>query len=136
MRTDGIVVSGEQPKGLIGCGQNGKGSRICVCSSHITDGVPSANSQYLTLHVQCEKRGKPIVLLSDTIFTPNREESEPQGQPMGLWVEDVGKSECQPVIGWIGIASKFRQHHSTRKRADFRRVSLHESICQKSQEGS
>jgi len=21
---------------------------------------------------------------------------------MGKWVKDVGESECQPVIGWIG----------------------------------
>lgn len=133
MRTDGIVVNCEQPKGLIGCGQNGKGTGIRVCSSRITDVAPSSKSQYLTLRVQCEERGKPVILLFDIIFTPNREESEPQGEPMELRVKDVGKSECQPVTGRIGIASKFRQHHLTRKRADFRLVRRHEITCQKSQ---
>jgi hypothetical protein len=30
-------------------------------------------------------------------------ESEPQGKPMGMQVEDVGKSESLPVMGEIGL---------------------------------
>jgi RNA-directed DNA polymerase len=33
-------------------------------------------------------------------------ESEPQGEPMGLWVEDGGKSECLPVVGRIEVESR------------------------------
>ena len=32
-------------------------------------------------------------------------------------VEDAGRSEGQPVMGWIGVERE--QHHPTRKRADF-----------------
>jgi hypothetical protein len=37
---------------------------------------------------------------------------------MGLRVEDRGKSESRSVMERIGVARE--QHHSTRKRADFR----------------
>jgi hypothetical protein len=64
-------------------------------------------------------------------------ESEPQGEPMGLWVEDGGGSEGQTVMGWIGVepggsavrAAKGRQH-PTRKRADFCLVAHHEKAWQ------
>ena len=36
---------------------------------------------------------------------------------MAVRVEDAGGSECHPVMGWIGVEP--RQHHLTRKRADF-----------------
>jgi hypothetical protein len=35
---------------------------------------------------------------------------------MGKWVKDAGGSECQSLIGWIGI------HILTRKGADFQLV--------------
>ena len=64
------------------------------------------------------------------VVTATRE-SEPQGEPMGLRVEDGGKSECLPVIGRIGVepggctvSAAKRVHHSTRKRADFLSRSL------------
>ena len=60
------------------------------------------------------ERGKPVVLPSG--------ESEPQGEPMGLRVEDGGESEGQPVTGWIGVEPPVEQHHPTRKRANFHRV--------------
>jgi len=30
-------------------------------------------------------------------------ESEPQGKQIDKWVEDVGKSECHIVMGWIRV---------------------------------
>jgi len=32
-------------------------------------------------------------------------ESEPQGEPIGMRVEEDGKSECRPVMGRIGVAT-------------------------------
>ena len=58
-------------------------------------------------------------------------ESEPQGEPMGLWVEDGGKSECLPVAGRRGVESEGcavstadRVYHPTRKRARTERSTL------------
>jgi len=34
----------------------------------------------------------------------HRQESEPQGKPIGQWVWDNGKSESQLVMSWIGVA--------------------------------
>jgi hypothetical protein len=48
-------------------------------------------------------------------------ESEPQGEPMGMQVKDVGKSECSPVMGEIGL-------YPTRKSADFRLVWNHKIV--------
>jgi hypothetical protein len=45
---------------------------------------------------------------------------------MGLWVEDDGESEGRLVIGRIGVEPPVRQHHPTRKRADFHLVLRHE----------
>jgi len=36
---------------------------------------------------------------------------------MGVWVEECGKSEGQPVTGWIRIER--RRHYPMRKQADF-----------------
>jgi hypothetical protein len=75
----------------------------------------------------CTERGKPIDL---PVVTATRE-SEPQGEPTGLWVEDGGRSECLLVMGRIGVepggctvSATNRVHHPTRKRADFLSRSL------------
>src|SRR5262249_7307783 len=59
------------------------------------------------------ERGKPT--------TPPAGESEPRGEPMGLWVEEEGGSEGRPVMGRIEGWSP-----SPRKRADFPLVFRHE----------
>ena len=91
-------------------------------NSPIADVVPPAKRRNLTCAGTCAKRGKPIGLPVVTATW----ESEPQGELMGLWVEDGGKSECLPVMGRIGVepggctvSAADRVHHPTRKRADF-----------------
>jgi len=44
---------------------------------------------------------------------------------MGCQVEDDGKSEGHPVMGWIGIERA--QQYPTRKRANFHRVFRYEN---------
>ena len=53
---------------------------------------------------------------------------------MRLRVKDAGESECHPIMGWIEVERK--QHHLTRKGADFRRVLLHERVWKMLQEDS
>jgi hypothetical protein len=48
---------------------------------------------------------------------------------MEMRVEESGESEGHPVMGWIGVELR-GQHHSTRKRADFRWVSHHKRARQ------
>jgi len=72
----------------------------------------------LTCHVIQGERGKPITL-------PARA-GKPQGKLLKLWVKESGKSECRPVMGWIGIERK--RYHPTRKWADFRMVFDHEIV--------
>jgi len=47
---------------------------------------------------------------------------------MGLRVKDGGESERRLVMRRIGVAPSTRQHHPTRKRADFHLVSRHEKV--------
>jgi hypothetical protein len=42
-------------------------------------------------------------------------------------VEECGKSECHPVIGWIGVEPR-GDITPLDKRADFHRVSLYERV--------
>jgi hypothetical protein len=91
-------------------------------NSSIADVEPPAERRNLTYAGTCTERGKPVDL---PVVTAIRE-SEPQGEPMGLRVEDGGKSECLPVMGRIGVepggctvSAAKRVHHPTRKRADF-----------------
>jgi len=70
-------------------------------NSPITDVVPPAERRNLTYAGTCTERGKPVGLLVDVSI----QESEPQGEPMDLRVEDGGKSECLPVMGRIGVES-------------------------------
>jgi len=91
-------------------------------NSSIADVEPPAERRSLTYAGACAKRGKPEDL---PVVTATRE-SAPQGEPMGLRVEDGGKSECLPVMGRIGVepggctvSATERIHHPARKRADF-----------------
>jgi hypothetical protein len=95
---------------------------MSAANSLTADIALPAERRNLTCAGTCTERGKPIGL---PVVTATRE-SEPQGEPMGLWVEDGGKSECLPVVGGIGVepggctvSAADRVHHPTRKRADF-----------------
>ena len=128
------VVSCDKPKVLTWLPKEahrlepkGKGSSMGAPNSSITDVVPPAERRNLTYAGTCTERGKPVGL---PVVTATRE-NEPQGEPMGLRVEDGGKSECLPVIGRIGVepggctvSAAKRAHYSTRKRADFLSRSL------------
>jgi hypothetical protein len=91
-------------------------------NSSIADVEPPAERRNLTYAGICAERGKPVDL---PVVTATRE-SEPQGEPMGLRVEDGGRSECLLVMGRIGVepggctvSTAERVHHPARKRADF-----------------
>ncbi len=114
-------------------GQNGKGSGMGAPNSPIADVAPPAERQDLTHAGTGTERGKPVGLpRSARPSRPvERGESEPQGTPKGLWVEDGGRSEGRSVMGRIGVEPGERAvraiervHHPTRKRADFRTRSL------------
>jgi hypothetical protein len=45
---------------------------------------------------------------------------------MGVWAEERGKSECQPVMGRIRV--KRKRHHPMRKQADFHMVFLYKRV--------
>jgi hypothetical protein len=98
-----------------------------AANSSTADVALPAERRNLTYAGTCTERGKPVGL---PVVTATRE-SEPQGELMGLRVEDGGKSECLPVMGRIGVepggctvSAAERVHHPTRKRADFRSRSL------------
>ena len=108
-------------------GPKGKGSGMGAPNSPIADVAPPAERRNLTYAGTCTERGKPVGLPMVTAIR----ESEPQGEPMGLWVEDGGRSECLPVMGRIGVEpgdcavrTAREVHHPTRKRADFLSRSL------------
>jgi hypothetical protein len=91
-------------------------------NSSIADVAPPAERRNLTYAGTCTERGKPVGLPVVTATW----ESEPQGELMGLRVEDGGRSECLSVIERIGVeprgctvSTTNRVHHPTRKRADF-----------------
>jgi hypothetical protein len=113
-------------------GPKGKGPGMGAPNSPIADAVLPAERRNLTYAGTCTERGKPVDL---PVVTTTRE-SEPQGEPMGLRVEDGGKSECLLVMGGIGVepggctvSAAKRVHHSTRKRADFLSRSLVTRKC-------
>lgn len=60
--------------------------------------TPPADRQTLTHCVKLAEQGKPNHLHFNM-------ESEPQGEPIDEWVEDVGKSECRSVMGRIRAES-------------------------------
>jgi len=93
-----------------------------AANSPIADGEPPAERRNLTYAGTGTERDKPVGL---PVVTATRE-SEPQGELMGLRVEDGGRSECLPVMGRIGVepggctvSAADRVHHPTQKRSDF-----------------
>jgi hypothetical protein len=68
-------------------------------NSLIADVEPPAERRNLTYAGTCTERGKPEGLPVDS----STRESEPQGEPTDLRVEDGGRSECLPVMGGIGV---------------------------------
>ena len=68
--------------------------RSFIVSCHGYQTLP-AKRVNLTCHVIQLERGKPIT-------SPARA-GKPQGELLELWAEESGKSECHPVMGWIGI---------------------------------
>ena len=94
------------------------GSRV-YCVPWRGQSTPPAKRANLTLSVAYDEHGKPSALPKGR---------NPQGEPMGLWVKDKGKSECHIVMMRIGIALRNEQHYPTRKRADFPLVSHHEIV--------
>jgi len=96
-------------------------------NSPIADVEPPAERRNLTYAGTGTERGKPVGLPRVCC----ERESEPQGEPMGLRVEDGGRSECLPVVGRIGVElgecamRAFKKvHYPTRKQADFLSRSL------------
>jgi hypothetical protein len=108
------VVNVNEPKGLTGSDQNGMRTSMEVGWSSIADVVPSAKRWDLRLRVTVIERNLVNLYLS-------LRESEPQGEPMGMQVADVGKSECSSVMGEIGLCP-------ARKSADFRLVWNHKIV--------
>ena len=86
----GLLEGAVEPVRVHRLGPKGKGSSIGAPNSPIADGVLSAERRDLTHAGACTERGKPVGLLVDTSI----QESEPQGEPMGLRVRDGGRSEC------------------------------------------
>ena len=70
-------------------------------NSPIADDAFPAERRNLTYAGTCTERGNLIGLLADV----SARESEPQGEPTGLWARDGGRSECLPVMGRIGVES-------------------------------
>ena len=56
--------------------------------------IPPADRQTLTHCVLKAELGKPVFLLYI---------KDSRLRPMGMRVEEAGKSECQPVMGWIRV---------------------------------
>ena len=90
------AVRVNRPRMLKGLNQKVRGMvEVFVC--HFTRSViPPANRQTLTHRVKSVEHGKPNCLHL-------RMESDPQGKPIGEGVKEVGKSECQPVMGWTRV---------------------------------
>lgn len=95
------VVTGNKPKVLTRPARanrlepKGMGSGPGVPNSPGADGAPPAKRRSLTHAGTYTQRGKPVGL-------PARE-SEPQGTPIGLRVEDGGESEGPLVMRGIGV---------------------------------
>jgi hypothetical protein len=81
-------------------GQNGTWSGPAVIQSSGADAVPPAKRRGLTHTATTTERGKPVASPRDP---PVVRDSEPQGEPTGLRVQDEGASESRPVTGRIGI---------------------------------
>lgn len=102
----------------LGMSQKGKRTGCMVESSMYEDVVPPGKSRHLTFHVIYVKHGKPV--------SPPLGAGQPQGRLLEVRVEEFGKSESRFVMKRIGVERN--RHYPTRKRADFRMVSLCERV--------
>jgi hypothetical protein len=113
-------VSCDVPKMLSGTSQNGVWVGLRACHSRSEGFGPTGEKPAPNL---------PSARTQNTIspyLRPNWA-GEPQGTLLEVRVWDVGKSERRVVTTRIGVEGN--QHHSARKGADFRLVSLRERIC-------
>ncbi len=108
------VVKSNELTGLTSSDQKGTRTGIEGSRTFIADVVPPAERWDLTLRKTVVERN--LVNLHSSLW-----ESEPQGEPIGMQAEDVGKSECSSVMGEIGLCP-------ARKSADFRLVWNHKIV--------
>ena len=116
------LVRGKRPKRLTGRDQNGtwvglprlpRGSSIQTPTGTETPAEP------------------PLFFRNNWVspMLPTVVVAQPQGRGTEQRVHEVGKSECHPVMGWIG---PYKRRYPIRKGADFRLVLTGEnsrSVC-------
>jgi len=90
------VVMFNRPKVLVGLDQKVRGMDGTFRSCSTRTMIPPANRQALTHRVKLAEQGKPNYFHLSM-------ESEPQGEPAGKWVKEVGESECRSVMEWIRV---------------------------------
>ena len=90
------AVSDDRPKMLTGLDQKVRGMVETVRFCFTRSVTPPANRQVLTHRIKLAEQGKPNHLHTDM-------ESDPQGEPIGEWVKEVGISECHFVMEWIRV---------------------------------
>ena len=91
------VVRTNKPKTLLGLSQKARGWHRCF-PFHLSQTLSPPAEKRLLTHPMARK-GNVVSPASSPAG-----DSEPQGKPMGCRVEEDGKSEGHPVMGWIGIA--------------------------------
>jgi hypothetical protein len=113
------VVRTHEPKALRGSDQKVRGQ---------VQGYPPSPAVTVTA-TGGEAEPNPSVIHPWNVVNPSsspRGRPSARGSPMGRRVKDEGGSECRSVIERIGVEP--RRDHPTRKRANFPRVSPHETV--------
>src|ERR1700722_19034595 len=82
-------------------GQNGTWSSPAAILSAGADAAPPAKRRDLPHTATVTERGKPVAFPGNPWVV---RDSGPQGEPLGLRVQEEGASECWPVMGQIGVA--------------------------------
>jgi hypothetical protein len=108
-----------KPKMLSGLDQKGERTGVGVAVSPTMGVAPPVDRVDLN---RSKSRMRNAVSPMSSLWV-----ARPQGNVMGQWVKESGKSECQPVMGRTGVDPGGK--NSTRKRADFHLVSLYEIVC-------
>ena len=90
------TVTDNKPKMLEGLSQNGNvaGTRARLS---LVMGIHATGGQSAPHPFDCDGDGT-----WEPRTSPARE-SEPQGKPIGVREWEDGRSECHPVMGWIGV---------------------------------
>lgn len=104
------IVKCNKPKMLIGLNQNGKRTGTGANLSPVM-GVASPVEKMGLKRNKSEARNTVSPMSSRWVVRS-------QGLTMGQWVEDDGKSERHPVMGWIGVEPQ-GDIIPRNKRADF-----------------